>query len=101
MIVDLGSNPGLSVLYSMSRYPEALVLAIEPVPHVFERLRVVATPCVTSTLSWAVKVTRATRGAGHPHSFNAMFVGALPPAQPAVTSPSRTPISRGVLRRAS
>jgi FkbM family methyltransferase len=38
-IVDLGSNAGLSVLFFKNRYPDARVLAVEPVPHVFERLR--------------------------------------------------------------
>jgi FkbM family methyltransferase len=38
-IVDLGSNAGLSVLFFKNRYPDARILAVEPVPHVFERLR--------------------------------------------------------------
>jgi FkbM family methyltransferase len=38
VIVDLGSNAGISVLFFKARYPEASVVAVEPVPHVFDRL---------------------------------------------------------------
>lgn len=38
IIVDLGSNVGISVLYFAARYPGAHVLAVEPEPSAFARL---------------------------------------------------------------
>jgi len=39
VIVDAGSNVGLSVLFFRSRYPDSRVYAIEPDPETFDRLR--------------------------------------------------------------
>jgi FkbM family methyltransferase len=38
-IVDLGSNVGTSVLWFRARYPAARILAVEPDPRAFERLK--------------------------------------------------------------
>ena len=39
IIIDLGSNIGLSLLYFALRYPHARVYGFEPNPHAFERLQ--------------------------------------------------------------
>jgi FkbM family methyltransferase len=39
VILDLGSHAGYSVLYFKARFPEARVVAVEPHPETFERLR--------------------------------------------------------------
>jgi FkbM family methyltransferase len=39
VIVDLGSNVGISVLYFKARYPGARIIAVEPHPETFKRLR--------------------------------------------------------------
>lgn len=39
VIVDLGSNVGISVLYFKSRFPSARVVAAEPLPEALRRLR--------------------------------------------------------------
>jgi FkbM family methyltransferase len=40
VIVDAGSNVGVSVLFFHARYPDALIVAVEPDQRTFERLRV-------------------------------------------------------------
>lgn len=44
VIVDLGSNVGLSVLYFHARYPQAQIVAVEPDPDSFGRLRANTAP---------------------------------------------------------
>jgi FkbM family methyltransferase len=39
VILDLGSNVGITVLYFRDRYPDAKIIAVEPSPVAFERLR--------------------------------------------------------------
>jgi FkbM family methyltransferase len=39
LILDCGSNIGLSVLYFKNRYPEARIIAFEPAPQTFELLK--------------------------------------------------------------
>jgi FkbM family methyltransferase len=39
VIVDLGSNVGISVLYFASRFPQARIVAVEAEPGAYERLR--------------------------------------------------------------
>jgi FkbM family methyltransferase len=39
VVVDLGSNVGISVLYFASRFPEARIVAVEAEPEAFARLR--------------------------------------------------------------
>lgn len=39
LILDLGSNVGLSVLYFADRYPEARIIAVEPARRAFARLQ--------------------------------------------------------------
>jgi len=39
VVVDLGSNAGYSVLYFKSVYPSARIIAVEPHPQTFERLK--------------------------------------------------------------
>ncbi len=39
VILDLGSNAGMSVIYFRDRYPTAQIVAVEPSPTTFDRLR--------------------------------------------------------------